>query len=423
MKYTNDNTSENIHTLPFSDHEPEKKKHSLNFVYRVFCWCSGARLYLLNQCPTEYNKHFGIGTIIVFTGALAFISGSYAFYTIFNTPIWSVTFGLFWGLLIFFLDWYIVASIRKENKFKKEFVTAFPRLLLSVFLAIVITKPLELKIFEKEINQEIATIKTDKTVNSNVKIFEEYTEIGVLEEEIQQLNQQINNYEKRRNNLYNAIIAEAEGRSPTSTAGKGPVYREKKQEFDKTEKLYQTIKKQNNPLINQKRAEIDKLRQQRNKAMQQQKQTIENYEGLLARLQALGALTQKNKYINIANWFIILLFIIIESSPILVKLMAKKGPYDYLLDLEEFKKNSHYYHQKSLLRNQISQDINQNNSNYETEDTLKTEVLTNYAANLKQSIQRINKAQISKWEKSVMQKVNKSTRLQDFIGKIKLPKH
>lgn len=53
-------------------------------------------------------------------------------------------------------------------------------------------------------------------------------------------------------------------------------------------------------------------------------------------MQALDELTQSNKILAIASMFIMGVFICLEMSPVLVKLISPKGPYDYLLDKHEF---------------------------------------------------------------------------------------
>ncbi len=71
------------------------------------------------------------------------------FLTMFIPPL---LFGLVWSLLIFNLDRFIVSTIRKRDQFGREFLQATPRIILAIIIAIVISKPLEIKIFEKEIN-------------------------------------------------------------------------------------------------------------------------------------------------------------------------------------------------------------------------------------------------------------------------------
>jgi hypothetical protein len=155
----------------------------LTGIYRFFCWCSGARLYLLKKCPTDYNVFFGIGMIVFLTGVMASMSGSYAFYTVFNNPYLALAFGIFWGVLIFFFDWYLVASLRKENRIFKEVLTASPRIILALFLAVVISRPLELKLFESEINGQIEKMNQQKINDYQSIVGTGFTEIERLQNE------------------------------------------------------------------------------------------------------------------------------------------------------------------------------------------------------------------------------------------------
>jgi len=395
---------------------------SISPIFRFLCWCSGARMYLLLKCPTEYNKFLGIGTIVFFTGILAFISGSYALGTIFGDKLVAIAFGLFWGTLIFFLDWYIVASIRKEDKKYKEWATALPRLILSVFLALVITKPLELKLFEKEINQEIINLQADKNMNSNEKIMQQFALIDKLSQEISSLKNETQNYETRRNQLYNAVIAEAEGQSVTQLRGKGPVFREKNREFEKADQAYQQILLANNKAIAEKQERIKKLSEQRDKRLNENLAATENYEGMLARLQALNSLAQRNKAINVANWFVVLLFIVLESSPVLVKLMARKGPYDYLLEVSEYRENSRYEFEKLLLKQQHEENFIEKIEQKEKETGIKNSIIEDHYNTIKSTVQKLNNDYADTLESTMRSDLKKGGKFQQIIDKITFPR-
>ena len=121
-----------------------------------FFWhCSGANIGLLKKCPVESAKYAGIGATIFFTGVFAFIAASFALYTVFENAWKASLFGLIWGLMIFNLDRYIVSSMRKEGT-AREIKMAIPRIILAVINSLVIAKPLEKKIFEKEIKGEVS---------------------------------------------------------------------------------------------------------------------------------------------------------------------------------------------------------------------------------------------------------------------------
>jgi len=322
--------------------------HSYNLdpIYSFFCWCSGARLYLLRSCPTDYNKFFGIGIIVFLTGVMASITGFYALFTIFDSILLAIIFGIFWGILIFFLDWYIVASLKKEERILSELLFALPRIILAILLAVVISRPLELKLFEKEINGVLQTIHSEGSIEFNQLADKEYQEVIKLKGENEQLTNEIKQKEELRNSLFTLMIEEAEGRSPTSRVGKGSVYNEKKAEYDKIDLELTELKGRNNQRIEKNLEIIGNLEKDKQAQVSKSTNEIRKADGLLARLEAVSVLSENNTTVKYASWFIFILFVLIEASPILVKILSRRGPYDELLDKEEFEKQIEYKKQK-----------------------------------------------------------------------------
>ena len=128
----------------------------MNRLKEFFWQCAGANKEILNNCPSESSKYVGIGATIFFTGVFASLAGGYAIYTIFDSYWAAAFFGIIWGLMIFNLDRFIVSSMRKNGDSRQEWLSALPRLILAVIISVVIAKPLELKIFEKEVEAEIS---------------------------------------------------------------------------------------------------------------------------------------------------------------------------------------------------------------------------------------------------------------------------
>src|SRR6201995_5227441 len=128
-------------------------------VTRFFWFCSGAHIGTLKKYPLEHNKYVGIGATIFFTALFASLSGGYAMYFVFagNPAAWvfAILFGLIWGTAIFNLDRYIVSSIDKTGTTNQQILQASPRILLAIMIGIVISRPLELKIFDKEIREKL----------------------------------------------------------------------------------------------------------------------------------------------------------------------------------------------------------------------------------------------------------------------------
>ena len=149
--------TDNQHNVKEGQQIGSKIKRS-NVVNEFFWICSGANRHILRQCPTEYSKYFGIGGTIFFTAAMAALSGGYAFFTIFDSTKLAVIFGIFWGLLIFNLDRFIVNTMYSDGKHTiswSELFSGLPRIIIAIFLGVVISTPLEMKIFEDRIETQI----------------------------------------------------------------------------------------------------------------------------------------------------------------------------------------------------------------------------------------------------------------------------
>ncbi|RED45720.1 DUF4407 domain-containing protein [Seonamhaeicola aphaedonensis] len=298
---------------------------------QFFIICSGADTDILNQCSKgEQNKYAGIGATVFFTALMAFIAASYALFTVFDNLLTAISFGLIWGLLIFNLDRYIVSTIKKTGNMVDEFIQATPRILLAIIIAVVIAKPLELKIFEKEINQVLLAQKNQLTLNNKNQIAEQYTpSIEALNNDIEFLHQQINTKETEVNQLYNTYIAEAEGTAGTKLVGKGPVYKEKREKHDALLAELKALKTENKEKINNAEAQIAQLKLNFDNQILNSQPIINNFDGLMARVNALETLPW------LPSFFIFLLFLAIETSPILAKLLSPKGAYELRLeDLE-----------------------------------------------------------------------------------------
>lgn len=296
-----------------------------------FILCSGADATILKTCSEgEQNKYAGIGATVFFTAVMAFIASSYALYTVFDSFLAAVFFGLIWGLLIFNLDRFIVSTIKKRDSIGSELLQATPRIVLAVIIAIVISKPLEMKIFEKEINQVLLEEKNEMTLANKEQLALQYTPtVEKLNQDIAGLKGEISTKEAETNALYDTYISEAEGRAGTMLLGKGPVYVEKREKHDMALAELQQLKETNAVKIAGIETQIAALNVEYAEVVKNSQPIIDGFDGLMARINALDKLPW------LPSFFIFLLFLAIETSPIIAKLLAPKGAYDLKLEDEE----------------------------------------------------------------------------------------
>jgi Domain of unknown function (DUF4407) len=315
---------------------------------QFFILCSGADKKVLESCSDgEQTKFAGIGATVFFTAIMAFIASSYALFTVFDNAFIAMAFGLVWGLLIFNLDRFIVSTIRKRDKFGSEFLQATPRIILAIIIAIVISKPLEIKIFEKEINTVLLKEKNAMTLKNKKEIATYFkSDLDKNRTEIDSLKSEITKKEKEVNTYYQTYIAEAEGTAGTKKLGKGPVFKEKIAKHDLAKKEFDTLQKANLAKILEKEAKNKTLQADLDKKVTETQPIIDGFDGLMARINAL------NKLPLLPSLFIMLLFLAIETSPIIAKLLSPKGEYDFKQDdLETALKTSllQNMHQRDLL--------------------------------------------------------------------------
>ncbi len=347
-----------------------------------FILCSGADKSILDNCSEgERTKFAGIGATVFFTAVLAFIASSYALFTVFNNQFSAMGFGLIWGFLIFNLDRFIVSTIRKTSGFWTEFAQATPRIILAMIIAIVISKPLEIKIFEKEINTVLLKEKNAMAILNKKEIGNYFkSDLDKNKAETKSLKDEIIKKEKEVNVYYQTYIAEAEGTAGTKKLGKGPVFKEKIDKHDFAKQELDILTKINLSKIAVNEAKTKTLQADLDKKVAETQPIIDVFDGLMARINAL------NKLPSLPSLFVMFLFLAIETSPIIAKLLSPKGGYDFKLEDNEAALKSTLEqdkYQRSLLikinaemHDKVYEDIAQDKKMYDLQRQNATELLT-----------------------------------------------
>ena len=313
--------------------------NKMNWFQHFLMICSGANIHLLKKSPSEWNKFAGIGGIVLFTAVFATLSAGYAMFTVFDNLWASVGFGILWGLMIFNLDRYIVSSIKKTGTWWSQVLMTIPRLILATFLGIIISKPLELKIFEKEVNKQLNTIiqrnKKQLQAEMNGRILQQS---GPFDLEKKQIQNQIKNYQMAYDSASVELEKEILGKQSGLTSGKvgyGTNAKRKAELKEQKRADLENYQKQMQPRLQYLDNEISKVYTNLETERKSTEGVEDKFNGFAARLQALDELGKNSAIIALAASFIMGLFICLEISPVLIKLISSVGPYDYLLEKTE----------------------------------------------------------------------------------------
>ncbi len=349
-----------------------------NWLTKLLWKAAGADKYILEKSTyTDHVKYACLGGIVVATGFMAAMAGGYAFYIVFEprteaissvtnmaqnvitatqdslsnvvaqqplvdtssednihtpTSIMSIIFGIIWGLIIFNIDRFIVASTGKGDGTEAitwdEIKGAVPRILMGMIIAITISKPVEIRMFKTEIDVELHKEQA-REYTENIKLAEINNRplIDEIKGKIAECKGEISEKKEELTIKERDYTQEMDGYGGTGRKGIGPIAQKKKEIRDRVLLEFQELKKEKEAEIfvlaeELKVAEL-KLAREKSKA-----QVVANsLNGLLRRLQIAH---------DLAGWkitlFITLLFMAIELTPIFFKMMLIKSPYDFMSD-------------------------------------------------------------------------------------------
>ena len=348
----------------FTGRGPRKKSEN-NFLW----WCSGAHQELLKQFPSEHSKYTGLGGVVLAKFVLAALSSGYAIYTVFGNWLWTIIFACIWGMIIFNFDRFLVSTMRKYGvSTRKQLSMALPRMALAILIGFTIARPLELKIFEKEINTKVIENTHAKIqLNDSLLQVENTALMQTTEAERNRLLERRQNLEDTLYRMQQAYVQEADGTGGSQQRGVKKIAQLKLDAYvassakatPELENLTRQIRLQDS-ILNNAKFNVEKKR------AEYEASALANV-GFLDRNKALADLSSEESSVFWTSLLLSVLIILLEVGPILSKLIMPIGPYDIALAKEELtsmaaaedemrknkemmidKKNNYYKRQKEI---------------------------------------------------------------------------
>ncbi len=330
---TADNNSQQGDLYSYDSFAQQRKPSDTKFLW----WCAGAHQPLLKQHPSEQTKYSGLGGVLLATFLLASLSGGYALYTVFGNWWMAIGFGLLWGLIIFNFDRFLISTMRKYGVSKrKQIWMVLPRIALALLIGLTIARPLEMKIFDKEINTQMAENLHKKIlVNDSLLKLENTALTQQTTDERDRLTNRKLAIEDTLHQLQQSYLAEADGTGGSGQRGIENITRLKQDAYNNAVQQY-------NPELLALVAGIakqDSMLANANTTLEEKRKLFETTAaanmGFLERNKALSDLGQKESSVWWACFLVTVLIIVIETGPIVAKLIMPVGPYDVALAKEE----------------------------------------------------------------------------------------
>jgi len=240
-------------------------------------------------------------------------------------------------LIIFNFDRFLVSTMRKYGVSKrKQIWMAVPRVLLAILIGVTIARPLELKIFEKEIDTKVVENLHKKVqLNDSLLQIENKAQLQNAFTERGRLTDRKLAIEDTLHRLQQSYVQEADGTGGSGQRGIEDLTRLKMNAYTAAAQQYRPeiqllagdIARQDS-IISSSQSSLEEKRKLYGSS-------IQGNVGFLERNKALSDLADEESSVFWTSILISLLIILIEVGPILSKLIMPVGPYDVALAKEE----------------------------------------------------------------------------------------
>jgi hypothetical protein len=352
---------------------------------------AGAHEEVLEFVPSERPRFESLGWAILITSGVAAVSMWFALASAVGiNGILAFPVALAWGLVIMGIDRWLIVSMPIDGP--RKFAMAAPRLALALLLGTLISTPLVLRIFESEINAQMAKMqqqsynaflqqqqasdvaKQVSTYSGELKYLDNVIatqgaatanaasdpELTAYNSQLTNLNTELAHWTSLKNQYYSDYICQLYGGPTCPKKGYGPAAKASQKNYNAASGEVATLQGQINHVqaeIQQRDAQLasnSKADQQTryqqaltqqpivkaeyDTALQRQNELQASFfannqaaHGILNRLEALSQLSSGNFTVAAARFLIFLLFLVIECLPVTVKLMQQPGLYEEAL--------------------------------------------------------------------------------------------
>src|SRR3954467_15506482 len=344
---------------------------------------AGARADVLEVAPGARQRFVALGGVLLSTGGLAVLSAAFAVHMAVGV-IWplAIAIGLFWGGVIVNLDRMLLVGMAHDASPKRNLLLAVPRVGLALVLGVVISTPLVLQVFHKEIDTEIVALQAEqsdaykKSLDSDArfaglddlrqKVATEQAvvasggdgdaSLAPLAPSLTAAQAAYDQALATQRDLSAKAQCELDGTCGTGRPGTGAAYEQARAAADGQAAVVASAKsdldaatsalssaqarsaQQAGSSLETDQAELARLTADQTRLQQAFDATNADNSGILIRLQALGRLSDSNSTLGFAHFMLSLLFICIELLPVFMKTLLNFSPataYDKLAEIRD----------------------------------------------------------------------------------------
>ncbi|QEO14868.1 DUF4407 domain-containing protein [Agromyces intestinalis] len=325
----------------------------------------GARPDVIGRAPGQRQRYLSMGLVLIATAVVSAAAASFALLMALTAPPWvAVGVGIAWGLVILAIDRMLVVGMPRQPRPSANVWLALPRVALALVIGVVVATPLTLQVFEREIaaETEVMALEAKQAFEEELANDPRYAEIDALAASVAAQRALISDggrdalaadpdyaaaqaataaAQAAYDEANRVWLAELDGTEGTGIIGDGPITQSKKLDrdgklaaLDAAKAAEADAKAQAEARISAGAAEavaqaeqtlaadeqrLDRLTAARDVEQARYEAAAEQGDGMLARLDALWRIGERNGLLGFAHLMIALLFVCIELMPVLTK--------------------------------------------------------------------------------------------------------
>jgi hypothetical protein len=329
----------------------------------------GIREAILEQAPSDRARYLSLGAILLGTATIAAVSMTFAIGMAARAPLpLAVLLGIGWGAFILVLDRAMIIGMSKQKGWVRTAVMVVPRVGLAFLLGVVVSTPIVLQIFDREIQTQIKVeqAENESDYQRDLAADPAYLTIPELEKKVAELSATASRdpavidrnpavqqaqvaYDQASAELSEAVKDETCERAgwncPNSTGVEG-IGEAARAAIDARQEK-QRVVDQKLVILNKAKAdakaaedinavaaqaelqrvqpELNRLREARDGKTAAYRAKSADSDGLAARLDALDTLSETSPSVNRMRWVLWATFLAIELLPVLLKLLQMGG--------------------------------------------------------------------------------------------------
>ncbi len=211
-----------------------------------------------------------------------------------------------------------------------------PRIILALLIGVTIARPLELKIFEKEIDTKVVENRHQKILlNDSLLQQENRSAIAAADGERNRLSARKLMIEDSLHQLQQAYIREADGTGGSMQRGIEGLTLLKQEAFRSALQHYQPELERIGQLTQYQDSLLTAIKAGVENRRKEYEAGVTSNVGFLERNKALSDLSSQESSVFWATLLVSMLIILVEIAPVLSKLILHAGPYDVALAKDE----------------------------------------------------------------------------------------